>query len=226
MLRNSSALVLSFFIHTAIALAVVMLYTLYKEHVDVKEKPKPICLCLSQVKEKVIAPPPAKELPKPLKSIKKEVVKKIELPKPVKKKIVKPKVKPQKKVIVTKKVEVLKEPEVPVIVASEVELAPVELQPPKSVKEEYLEEHLMLIAQLLKKNLYYPKRARKRHFQGKVLMRFTLKSDGSISNISVVEGSKNILNRAAIKTINKLSGKVPKPVEPITIEIPIVFRLK
>ncbi len=236
MLRNSSALMLSFFIHAAIALGIVMLYTLYNEHVKEKEKSKPICLCLSQVKEKVVVPPPVvKELPKPPEPPK------IEPPKPVKKKpvkkkivkkVVKPKKRPVKKVVVPKKPEPIVEPEEPVVVVSEViekvivVPPPAPLPPPKTTKEKYLEEHLKVIASLLRKNLYYPKRARKRRIVGEVLMQFTLLKNGDIGSIKVKKGSKEILNSAATKTIKKLSGKVPKPSESITIEIPIVFRLK
>ena len=231
MLRNSSALLLSFFIHTAIALGVIVLYTVYSEHVKEKEKSKPICLCLSKVKKETVVPPPiVKELPKPPK---------IEPPKPVKQKIVKkkivkkvakPKKKPLKKVLIAKKLDPVPKVEIPVVVVSQaVEKAIVYVPPPppvKTVEEKYLQEHLQVIATLLRKNLYYPKRARKRRIVGEVLMEFTLLKNGDIGNIKVQKGSKDILNKAAIKTIKKLSGKVPKPSKSITIEIPIVFRLK
>jgi protein TonB len=236
MLRNSSALLLSFLIHAAIALGVIFLYILYVEHVKDKEEVcKPICLSLSQVKKVCPSPPPPKPLPKkppppkvePPKPIKKKMVKK-----KVIKKVAKPKKKPPKKVIIPKKVAT---PVVPVVVQAPVVVSkvvePVQAQavvpqPIQSVEEKYLKEHLQVIARLLKKYLYYPKRARKRRIEGKVHVEFMLLKNGQIKDIRVIKGSKDILNRAAVTTIEKLSGKVPKPPESITIEIPIVFRLK
>ena len=96
-----------------------------------------------------------------------------------------------------------------------------------SVQERYLDEHLQIISQLLRRHLYYPKRARKRHMEGNVIVVFELLQNGDIGNIHVKQSSnKGILDRAAVKTISKLSGKVPKPPQTITIEIPIQFRLR
>ena len=157
------------------------------------------------------------------------VIKKRVVKKKVVKKVAKPKRKPPKKVIIPKKVETPAVIEVPVAVTKVVEpVIPPEVieVPVQTPKEKYLEEHLKVIAQLLRKYLYYPKRARKRRIEGKVHVEFTLLKNGTIEGINVIKGSKDILNRAAVTTIKKLSGKVPKPTESITIEIPIVFRLK
>ncbi|RUM62478.1 MAG: hypothetical protein DSZ03_06705 [Sulfurimonas sp.] len=96
-----------------------------------------------------------------------------------------------------------------------------------SIQERYLDEHLEVISQLLRRHLYYPKRARKRHIEGSVVIVFTLLPNGNIGTVDVKKSSsRTILDRAAIKTILKLSGKVPQPSQAITIEIPIRFRLR
>ncbi len=97
----------------------------------------------------------------------------------------------------------------------------------KSMQEDYLEEHLHAISQLLRHHLYYPKRARKRHIEGRVVVVFELLKNGDIGTIRIKKSSsRTVLDRAAVKTISTLSGKVPKPPQSITIEIPIQFRLR
>ncbi len=111
-----------------------------------------------------------------------------------------------------------------------VQETPARTEAPVTTKSEeaiYLQEHLQVIAQLLRKHLYYPKRARKRHIEGDVVVVFELLQNGSIGSVHVKKSShRKILDRAAVKTIGKLSGKVPKPSQTIRIEIPITFRLR
>ncbi len=236
MLRNSSSLFFSLLVHVALAFGAFVTYQEYQHHVREVEERKPICLCLSQVQEVVSEPqavvpppveappliekielPPAVELPKP-KAVKKPTP--IKTPKPPKKqplKVEEPKkIEPTEvaEVTASEVIEITEEPVLPV--------KPIQ----KSVEERYLDEHLRIIAQLLRKNLYYPKRARKRHIEGEVVVVFQLLKNGDIGVVNVKQSSREILNNAAIKTIKKLSGKVPKPPQNITIQIPIQFRLK
>lgn len=90
----------------------------------------------------------------------------------------------------------------------------------------YVNEHLATIARLLRENLYYPKLARKRHIEGEVLAAFTLQTDGTISDVTVKKHARDILDRAAVRTIESLSGRLPHPKNPLTLEVPIRFVLK
>ncbi len=92
-------------------------------------------------------------------------------------------------------------------------------------KEIYINNHLYEITQLIKENLYYPRRARKRGIEGKVNIKFTLLKDAGIKNIQVLNSSHKILSRAAVKTIEELSQKFPKPQEDLVLTIPIVYSL-
>ncbi len=189
-------------------------------------------------------PPPQ---PKPLPKVSKEIPKKpvVVPPKAVKKDLeqpkqkVKPKAKPKEpevqnvtavpEYVAPKALEsTLRQADIPVMqrtASPRVEAVAPVVQ--KSTQERYLEEHLQIISQLLRRHLYYPKRARKRHMQGNVIVVFELLQNGDIGAIHVKQSSnRGILDRAAVKTISKLSGKVPKPAETITIEIPIQFRLR
>lgn len=89
-----------------------------------------------------------------------------------------------------------------------------------------MQQHLMLIAKLLKENLYYPRIARKRGITGEVVVAFELLSNGEAAGIKVSSGERMILNRAAITTIERLSGEFPKPDAPITLHVPIRYQLQ
>jgi len=94
-----------------------------------------------------------------------------------------------------------------------------------SAQQEYKNNNLAKIAQLLQDNLYYPRRARKRGIEGEVKVSFVIHKDAQLSNIKVLSSSSDILSRAAIKTLEKLSGKFPKPSQELTLTVPIGYYL-
>lgn len=184
--------------------------------------------------------------------IKKPLDKPVSKPKSIPKKIKKPKIKPKpipKPVV--KKIEILKEiPEVVPEIVEEialkeekiveeiaVEVTEVEVSEEKIVVEdaearqaritdEYLNEHLAKIRQLLQDNLYYPLRARKRGTGGRVIVKFTISADSIAHSIEVLSSDNDVLSRAAIRTVNNLSGKLPKPSNYVTVKIPIDYNIK
>ena len=96
----------------------------------------------------------------------------------------------------------------------------------KSLQQVYLNNHLTEITNLLQENLYYPRRARKRGIEGKVTMRFTLETNAEVSDIKIVASDKDILSRGAIRTLQSLSGKFPKPKEKLILTVPISYHLR
>jgi len=74
--------------------------------------------------------------------------------------------------------------------------------------------------------LYYPRQARKRGIEGEVLVSFYLSVNADISRVKVISAESAILSRAAIETIENLSGKFPAPIENLTLTIPITYSLK
>lgn len=98
--------------------------------------------------------------------------------------------------------------------------------PSISAGERYLKQHLAIISQLLQENLYYPRMARKRGITGDVLVSFELLGSGEAVRVSVISGDTSILNHAAVTTIERLSGRFPKPGEPIILQVPIRYRLQ
>lgn len=95
----------------------------------------------------------------------------------------------------------------------------------KSYEQEYYELNTQKIVELLKENLYYPRSARQKGIVGVVKVKFTLDVDAKVYNITVVESSDEILSRAAIKTIEELSTKFPKPASKTTLTVPINYSL-
>lgn len=115
------------------------------------------------------------------------------------------------------------------LVASEnlTDLPETAVQPlPEQSGKSYLDEHLAVIARLLQENLYYPKLARKRHIEGEVMAAFTLLTDGTIKDVTVKKHAREVLDRAAVRTIESLSGQMPHPQTVLTLEVPIRFVLK
>lgn len=92
--------------------------------------------------------------------------------------------------------------------------------------DRYLQEHIATIAALLREYLYYPRLARKRHIEGEVLAVFTLEADGTVRDVRVKKHARAMLDHAAIRTIESLSGRFPHPEGTMTLEVPIRFVLK
>lgn len=92
-------------------------------------------------------------------------------------------------------------------------------------KEKYINNNLNKISNLLKDNLYYPRRARKRGIVGEVVVSFKIDTKGSVKEVKSVTSSSEILSRAAVKTIKDLSGKFPKPNEDLILQVPINYSL-
>ncbi|RJQ63564.1 MAG: energy transducer TonB [Desulfobacteraceae bacterium] len=95
-----------------------------------------------------------------------------------------------------------------------------------AVKEHYLST----IRGLIERQKKYPKAARLRQFQGKVVVEFLLAPTGDVNSIRVVEECRfSILNRAAIQAVEDASP-FPKPPDGLfsgnlSLRIPIVFEL-
>jgi protein TonB len=110
---------------------------------------------------------------------------------------------------------------------------PVQTQPVKRVKKQeckksetlFVEQNIPKITQLIRDNLYYPRRARKRGIEGTVIVKFLLDKEGKVSNIEIISANAAILGRASVKTISELSGKFPKPTAPLTLKVPIRYKL-
>jgi periplasmic protein TonB len=239
MIRHSSSFFFSLLFHLTLLIAIFFTWknipSLSK--VDCEEK---VCIQLCDV---IAKKPLDKPTPKPKSK-----------PKPIPKKVEKPKVKPKpivKKIEIVKEIpEVVPEIEEEVVLEEVKEEEITEEKPVEVIEivqeevseenivvedtdakqarleEAYMQEHIAQIIQLLQDNLYYPRRARKRGTIGEVIVKFTLSTNAVVHSIEVLSSKSEILSRAAIKTIEDLSGEFPKPTQELILHVPINYSLK
>jgi periplasmic protein TonB len=84
------------------------------------------------------------------------------------------------------------------------------------------------LIQALYKNLKYPEEAFNNNIEGKVLVKFVITKDGSVTNASVTRSADPSLDKAALEAIKKLPKFIPgkqdgKPVD-VWYSLPIVFK--
>ncbi len=252
MIRHSSSFFISIIVHLTLLIGV---YFAWSSSLDTKEEhqEESVCLQLCNVKyeqEAVDAKKEPKKNEQPKKPIEQKVQKRVEeppKPKLAKKEVVIDKVLPEvpeiqeteavKELNTEEEKSVVKEQEKrQEVVATVQKKMPAEpekkVQEPKneqSIKvdatQEYLKINTQKISELIRENLYYPMAARKRNITGRVSIKFTLCSSGEVNNIKIIDSSSDILSRAAIRTIEELSEKFPKPGINIILTLPIDYRL-
>lgn len=85
------------------------------------------------------------------------------------------------------------------------------------------------LQQDLARNIVYPAIAQEQGIQGKVLVRFTVMTDGSISDITVEQSLSKECDQAAIEAVRKLSKFIPgkKQGHPVAVllHLPVTFKL-
>jgi len=228
MIKHSSSLLISLFIHTLLISSILYLYTSFSKEPIEPPKEKKVALQLSHFVEKKALPTPVQKKRKPKE--KKELIqhtkiikKVIQKKKKEKRKVtIKEKKQKIKQLVKIEKNEKLKE-RVPVV--KENISTPKKVES-KVVKPNYLDDNMAKIRELIQTNLYYPRRARKRAIQGEVIVAFTLSKKAEVTSITIVKSKHKILSKSAIRTIEDLSSKFPKPSENIIVKIPISYRLK
>ncbi|MEN8169518.1 MAG: TonB family protein [Pseudomonadota bacterium] len=82
------------------------------------------------------------------------------------------------------------------------------------------------LKQALAKHFYYPMLARKRGWQGQVLLAFSLDTRGTIINAHITQDSGyGALDRAALKSLNKVVSINAEPSRELSFQIPIIYSL-
>lgn len=75
-------------------------------------------------------------------------------------------------------------------------------------------------------NLQYPSKARKRHIEGRTIVKILINSEGELVTAEVAESAKHaMLDRAALRAVKKAAPFSKPPAENITLYIPITFKL-
>jgi len=85
--------------------------------------------------------------------------------------------------------------------------------------------------EFLGKNIIYPEKAKEQGLQGRVILNFIIETDGSVSNIFVLEGPGEILEQEAVKVVNLMQGMWTPGIingEPVRVSfnMPIKFTLQ
>jgi len=213
----------------------IHLQQVHEHQLQKSEVLKPVVKVVPKVTKKVKPTPKKRKKPpkvkKPPKKRKIPLKKKKPVPPKPKPKIVekpKPQVVEEKTVGVQEKAEevIITPTQKPVLSSAAVKEIAKPVTPKTTPKEQYIKSNISEIMGLLRKHLYYPRMARKRHIEGKVVVEFELLIDGSIQNIKIIEAHREILGRAAVTTIERLEGKLPKPSEKLLLKVPIMYKLK
>jgi protein TonB len=205
-----------------------------------KKEPEPVKKLIKPKKKKVVKPKPVKKKRKVVKKkkqakvVRKSIVKKVK-PKVVQKK--KP-VTPLRKIVRKSPVRQAKAIKQVTKSAAKVVKVPTKpsLQAPKpalnSAKIAHIESvYKARLRQLIVANKRYPKRAKRRRQQGTVRVSFVVYANGIIKNIRAVNSSGHIiLDKAAISSIEKISGKLPFPPDlkrtQWVITVPVAYQLR
>ena len=99
--------------------------------------------------------------------------------------------------------------------------------PKPNIEEEYLDNHLSAIRDLLVKYRKYPSMAVRLRQEGSVRVSFRLKENGSVEDIRIVSPSGfDILDQDAVALIEKTASYFPKPPKPVRITVPLKYSLK
>jgi TonB family protein len=79
-------------------------------------------------------------------------------------------------------------------------------------------------------NTKYPKEAKEKGIQGQVFVRFIVKEDGTVSDVSILKSANPLLDSEAVRVVSTLSnfkpGKFNGNEVPVWFIVPITFALK
>ncbi len=97
----------------------------------------------------------------------------------------------------------------------------------KQVQDMYLREKLSIISSIVQKHISYPPLARRMGWEGKVVVCFTLTSEGKMENLHVEKGSGyDLLDKNAMETVKKVAHLFPKPPVDVVVRLPVNYRLE
>ena len=84
--------------------------------------------------------------------------------------------------------------------------------------------------EFIKQNLTYPKSAKEQGIEGIVYVWFIVETDGSITNIKIVQGLNEELDAEALRVVNLMPNwkpgyRGPHPIGRVPYTLPIMFKL-
>jgi protein TonB len=98
---------------------------------------------------------------------------------------------------------------------------------PSAVQPEITEEdYRNIVDRSIRNSVKYPDRAKKRNLQGRVTISVTIGADGEITALKVTQSSGHrILDRSVLKAVKSSAPFSSPPDGPVTVIVPIQFRL-
>ncbi len=163
---------------------------------------------------KPLPPPPVikpKPKPKPVAKIKPKPVVKPK-PKPVVKPVKKKALKPPEPELEPQPVEVVKLAPPPQPVSPVSETKPEQMMHDLGVIARLEDEYRLTLSKLIDASKDYPRRAQRRNMEGKATVSFVVLRDGTVKQIRVIDSTGHkILDKALLKAIQAVSGKLPFP---------------
>src|SRR3989304_3920541 len=90
-----------------------------------------------------------------------------------------------------------------------------------------IKNYITLISDSIRRNIYYPVSAWRSGIEGKVLTSFLIETDGKAKDVRIkVSSGSTILDRCALKIIEKSLPLPAPPLKGLRVEVPLVFSLK
>jgi periplasmic protein TonB len=177
---------------------------------------------VEEITEEIIEP--EKPIEKKVEEIKPEPVK--EVIKKVKKEIVKPRPEPIKEIKKEPIKEEIKEVVENIPTTKEISQTPQKVEPQENYQQKYIDENLASIIAAIKKYKKYPLQAKKRGMTGKVLVKCTIKTNGELVDVKIIEASKyELLNENSVEILELASKEFIAPKRDVTISIPFNYFL-
>ena len=94
-----------------------------------------------------------------------------------------------------------------------------------AAKAKYVKQHFAYIKELIEKEFVYPRIARRRGLEGKVVVSFVICKDGTVHEIKIVESSGHkILDKNAVACVNRAAPFPPPPTR-AELVFPITYML-
>lgn len=94
----------------------------------------------------------------------------------------------------------------------------------------FQEKDINFFSQWVAKNMVYPKEAVSKKEAGRVILQFTVGTDGAIKDVFVLNGATESLNKEAVRVVSSSPNWTPgkkdgKPVE-VILTFPVIFQLR
>ncbi|MBZ0155340.1 MAG: TonB family protein [Alphaproteobacteria bacterium] len=97
---------------------------------------------------------------------------------------------------------------------------------PEGMKKRYLREHFAYIRDRVIKGLSYPAVAKRKGWEGRVVLSFSVAGDGSVGTVKIVQSSgREVLDQGALEAVRRASP-FPRPPVEAEVVLPVVYQLR